>query len=312
MYIIEPQTLNLFQFYAPLPPQTYSLSVPENKGGWLSGSNYSKGDLVSTVYEYTRANGSENNYVVWLESRVDDNIGNSPLDNPIHWKQVAPDNQTAFLDRYINSQIVSNECEEIKIKVQADVVDTIALMNVSAKYVELSYDGQVQELRDLREDTAVWSTEYPDELYKETVVFQVSTSQNKDYTIRLLNDTTSPTGIVGLGKLIMGKSRYIGQLIGTPEVGRLDYSQTTQDETGYLYLHKGLNVRTCTHQVILKAGSENLIERYLTKMIGTPALFVGLYEVGNEMLTNYAIYKDYNITLNGTDHLLELELQGLV
>lgn len=147
------------------------------------------------------------------ESQIDGNIGH-PLSDGGYWVKVGPTNRTAMFDPKNSTQTI--DVGEIVTELQlSGRVDTVALLNISASTVqivigvpgaELIY-SPVYELVDYSEIVDYWEYCFAEVVRKnKLIVADLPLVFQPLITVI----ASSPGGMVAIGTLLIGQSKYLG------------------------------------------------------------------------------------------------------
>jgi len=145
----------------------YSSVAESTENEYDSGTSYSTGAVVKVSYESDGT--TPRRPIVEYESLEDSNSGNYPPDNPSKWFAVGATNRWAMFDPYINTQ--TEDSNPIEFEVETSGQNTITLLNLDARAVELTFivDKELLSDVDLTSDiltkSSGWSYDSTDDEY---------------------------------------------------------------------------------------------------------------------------------------------------
>jgi hypothetical protein len=203
-----------------------STNVTETVAAWSPGVNYG---VVQTV---NRANR------IYM-SLLSDNLGKDPASNPFdeddnpYWKDIGPNNAWSMFDNANRTR--STRDGDIEVVLQTTgYVDRIALFNLQAssarvvarKNGTVVYDRQISLLNNNVVDS--WGTYFfePVVLRRKVIFRDIPLIGSLRFTV------TVSGGSVGVGSLIPGRSRFIGEAEYGANLRIKDYSRADFDEFG--------------------------------------------------------------------------------
>lgn len=310
---------------------TSTLTEPLSHSEWDEATTYALDDLVHITYYTTDSNASDNDFVLVYKSMKADNLGLNPKTNPLYWQEIAPTNETAFLDRYMDSQTVSDDGSELQVSFTSGINDCVVALNVSAKFCVLQVgknatdDYDYTYIYNLLEDTSIWSeASFEDIRYQKEALFQIPLNNDVECRITLTNaDLTNATtqsefnarsghtGNVGLGKLIAGRVRAIGKTLYGATVNLMSISEKVRDTTGYTYLKKKKTFKDSSYEVIIDKSTRDIVYRLMESLDAVPCVFVPVF--GSDVSANsYGYFTDFSLIIdNPTTSTYNLTVEGL-
>jgi hypothetical protein len=269
-----------------------------------------------TVYYTVSAdkNVSETDYIGVFTALGDVPKGIAP-DNPdsgaMYWGFVGVKNEDAFLDKYLNTSTLSEVDTPLQITFSTGISDTIACLNVDCRYVYINYyDGSddVEYIIDLRQVRDIWSEDsYPDIINESEAFFNVPLNTGVEFTLTFTNgNKTSSTGVVGVGKVIAGRKRQIGETMYPVDVSLMTtYTKETESGAGAVYNNLQYTYKDVSYNVSIENSRRELCYRLFESVAGKNVLFVptlgdnyGWYD-GDTSIISYGFFQDFNMTLEG-------------
>ena len=311
--IVESDTHNAIADYDETTAYHVLSYETDSETGLLTNVVENKQD---TVYYTVSAdkNVSETDYIGVFTALGDVPKGVAP-DNPdsgtMYWGFVGVKNEDAFLDKYLNTNTLSEVNTPLKITFSTGISDTIACLNVDCRYIYINYnDGSddVEYMIDLRQVRDIWSEEsYPDIINESEAFFNVPLNNGVVFTLTFTNgNKDSSTGIVGVGKIIAGRKRQIGETMYPVDVSLMTtYTKETESGTGAVYSNLQYTYKDVSYNVSIDNSRRELCYRLFESVAGKNVLFVptlgdddGWYE-GDTSIISYGFFQDFNMTLEG-------------
>lgn len=273
---------------------------------WSSGTTYTIGQRVRYLN-------------IVYESLQNSNLNKTPTTNPTFWLNLGYDNLHAALDTITSTSTTATT--EVTMVVKVDSPAALAFINVEASVIEISCTDQTTGEIFYRSTLGLtggnvqdwYQYFFFDPLVKRTqiVITDLGASfLNVLVTIRLKTSVGEP---VGLGTLIAGPLTTLGQLQTSPTVGIIDYSKKETDEFGnFTFVQRAFSKRLSA-EIFLDNTLLNGVQRYLTNLRATPALWIGSTDPQyEEALIVYGFYKDFSTTIAYPQvSLCSLEIEGL-
>lgn len=273
---------------------------------WSSGTTYTLGQKVRYLN-------------IVYESLQNSNLNKTPTTNPTFWLNLGNDNMHAALDT--STSTATSATTELTYIVKVDNPAALAFINVEAAIIEISCTDQTtgeifysNTLGLTGENVQDWYQYFFfDPLVKRTQIVITSLGAsflNTVVTVRLRNSVGTQAY---LGTLIAGPLTRLGQLQASPTVGIIDYSRKDTDDFGnYTFVQRAFSKRLSA-EIFLENTQLNGVQRYLTGLRATPALWIGSddpqYE---ETLIVYGFYKDFSTTIAYPQvSMCSLEIEGL-
>lgn len=287
---------------APLPLTLVSTSVAATSlTEWNVATAYSVGNQV--FYDPTDA-------LVFHEfEALTAHTGKTPvIGGTSDWLDLGPANNRAMFDSRTGT--LTTDTEEIDVTVAPGAFfDHIALVRLegclSAQVTVYrgagpTYEEFYDETFDITEDATAWSDYFfSDDAAVRTAITVTPQIFYSDAQVRVL--ITGATGsTVGLGLLLIGRGRDLGETIESPSLGIEDYSTKATDTFGNTYLLEREYADRASVQLILPPGQVDAVRRILAGYRATPAL----YDFNNadadvrwDSLIIFGFYEDFDVTL---------------
>ena len=305
MYIVEPvkfkncTVVNVVNSY---DKSTYSR--------YDSTKTYKLNDIVWDVYQTNYKNSSDNDFEVWyICISNDDIIDKKPYENqPLYWSVLTVDNNTAFLDRYIDTITLSQIDKPLIVEIQVGVVDIIHNMNITAKKIYLEYkenpddDYKLEIIYDLKENTSIWNKGvYIDTRYQKSALFNLPyIKDNSFYRLTFTNgDISSSAGYVAVGKIITGFSRQIGITKYPIDTTLMSLSTKIKDDSGYTYFNKQGTYKNTTYEVLIDNNLRDVVYSLMQSIDAKNCLFVPKLDSVDMTIITFGNFTDFTINLQG-------------
>ena len=293
---------------APLGLTLNSTSVTANQYGgvtldaWNIATPYSIGDRV--YYNPSSA------LVYHAYEALVAHTGKTPaLGGTSDWLDLGPVNDRAMFDDRTGT--VTTDTDEIDVTVSPGAFfDHIALLRLQGtisvrilvyRGADATYEEFYDETFDVTEDATSWSDYFfGDDTSIRTALSITPDIFYADVKVRIvLTGATSAT--VGLGLMLIGRGRDLGETIETPSVGIEDYSTKETDAFGNTYLLEREYADRASVQIILLPGQVDAVRRTLAQYRATPVL----YDLNNsgdaerwDSLLIFGFYEDFDVTLS--------------
>ena len=295
---------------APLPLTLDSTTVAANQydgvtlSAWNVATAYSVG---ARVYYYAGATAP---LVYHAFEALTAHTGEVPaIGGTNDWLDLGPVNDRAMFDSRTGT--LTRASEEIDVTVAPGAFfDHIALVRLEGCLtVQIivyrgsgpSYAEFYNETFDVTEDATAWT----DYFFGDDSAVRTALSVNPqifyaDAKVRVI--LTGGSGItVGLGLLLIGRGRELGDSVDQPKVGIEDYSTKETDDFGNTYLLEREYADRASVDLILPPGQVDAVRRTLAAYRATPAL----YDFNNtgaderwDSLVIFGYYEDFDVTLS--------------
>jgi len=295
---------------SPLPLTLVSTNVTANQyaGATLSAWNVATAYTIGNrVYYYAGATAP---LVYHAYEALTAHTGVTPaIGGNDDWLDLGPVNDRAMFDSRTGT--LTTKSEEIDVTVAPGAFfDHIALVRLdgclSVQVVVYrgaggTYEEFYNETFDVTEDAASWSDYFfTDDTAVRTALTITPQIFYSDAKVRVI--LTGATGTtVGLGLLLVGRGRDLGDTVESPSLGIEDYSTKETDTFGNTYLLEREYADRASVQIILPPGQVDSIRRILAGYRATPAL----YDFNNtdaderwDSLVIFGYYEDFSVTLS--------------
>ncbi|MCO5761946.1 MAG: hypothetical protein NHG36_10590 [Chromatiaceae bacterium] len=295
---------------APLALTLVSTSVAANQYGgvtlsaWNIATAYSVGNRV---YYYA---GATVPLVYHAFEALTAHIGQTPaIGGTSDWLDLGPVNDRAMFDSRTGT--LTTASEEIDVTVAPGAFfDHIALVRLEGCFtvqitVSRGSGETYQEFYDQTFDVTDDATSWRDYFFSDDTAVRTALTITpqifySDTRVRVI--LTGATGsTVGLGLLLVGRGRDLGDTIDSPSLGIEDYSTKETDAFGNTYLLEREYADRASVQLILPPGQVDAVRRILASYRATPAL----YDFNNtdaderwDSLIIFGYYEDFEVTLS--------------
>ena len=288
---------------APLPLSLVSTSVAETDlDEWNVATAYDVGDQV--YYDPDEA-------LVFHEfEALTAHTGQTPaIGGTSDWLDLGPANNRRMFDSRTGT--LTTDSEEIDVTVAPGAFfDHVALVRLEgcltvqiivSRGTGPSYEEFYGQTFDITEDATAWSDYFfGDDSAIRTALTITPEIFYSDAQVRVI--LTGATGsTVGLGLLLVGRGRDLGDTIESPSLGIEDYSTKETDAFGNTYLLEREYADRASVQIILPPGQVDAVRRILASYRATPAL----YDFNNtdaderwDSLIIFGYYEDFEVTLS--------------
>lgn len=315
-----------------VPPLALTLSATNaaesTYDAWNVATAYGVGDKV--YYNPTSA-------LVYHEyESLTSHTGVTPtIGGGINWLDTGPANARAMFDERTSTQTLVDEELEVTV-IPGGFFDTVALLNISgASTAQIVIVNDSVTLYDQTFDTSGnaedWDQyffgEDEDNLAALAVVPGIFGEGLPGRSALIVNPaifyasctvtvtlTGSPGTDAGLGLLLIGRSRFIGETLYSPKLGIEDFSTKETDAFGNTYLLERPYADTVTAQITLDTSRVDSVRRELARYRATPVLFnLNNTGVQYDSLLVFGFFESFEITLAFyTMSYCDLRVQSLI
>lgn len=270
-----------------------SSNVSENDYDVYSpSSTYSSGDRVIVTTGYHKV----------YESLVSSNTGNFPPDNTggesAKWIEVGSTNRWKLFDEYVNTQTIRNGSIEIELK--PGRINSIGLLNVSAKSVKITMTTDVEGIVYSKEKSLLIfnSTNFYEYFFnptpnKTTVVFD-DLPLYGEATVKIEIDNGTKDAACGLCVLGFFYSIGISLFGASPNI--IDFSTKTTDVFGNTKWTKRNNAKKLDIDLFVPDNMIDETNRLLSEYTAEPLLWIGSENYAS--LIVYGAFTDYTEVLS--------------
>ncbi len=279
-----------------------STNAVETYAAYSAGTTYAKGarvDYGTHIYE----------------SLVNSNIGNTPTTSPTYWVLVGPDNVHAMFDDQISTATVSTT--PLIVVMTPGLMNSIALLGlIGSQAVVTITDGAGGATIYSRTVNLDGSYVYDWYMYffePFTQIGEVVLTDIPPYSNSRMTFTLSGTGTVAIGQLSFGTFYDLGDAEYGATAGIIDYSRKDTDEFGATTFVQRAFSKRMTARLMLDAMQMNKVQRVLSDIRATPAVWIGAEGEAYSPLVIYGFYRDFTIDVAyPTKSYCSLEIEGLI
>lgn len=279
-----------------------STNAVETYAAYSAGTTYAKGarvDYGTHIYE----------------SLVNSNIGNTPTTSPTYWVLVGPDNVHAMFDDQISTATVSTT--PLIVVMTPGLMNSIALLGlIGSQAVVTITDGAGGPTIYSRTVNLDGSYVYDWYMYffePFTQIGEVVLTDIPPYSNSRMTFTLSGTGSVAIGQLSFGTFYELGDAEYGATAGIIDYSRKDTDEFGATTFVQRAFSKRMTARLMLDAMQMNKVQRVLSDIRATPAVWIGAEGEAYSPLVIYGFYRDFTIDVAyPTKSYCSLEIEGLI
>jgi hypothetical protein len=279
-----------------------STNAVETYAAYSAGTTYAKGarvDYGTHIYE----------------SLVNNNTGNTPTTSPTYWVLVGPDNVHAMFDDQISTATVSTT--PLIVVMTPGLMNSIALLGlIGSQAVVAITDGAGGPTIYSRTVNLDGSYVYDWYMYffePFTQIGEVVLTDIPPYSNSRMTFTLSGTGTVAIGQLSFGTFYELGDAEYGATAGIIDYSRKDTDEFGATTFVQRAFSKRMTARLMLDAMQMNKVQRVLSDIRATPAVWIGAEGEAYSPLVIYGFYRDFTIDVAyPTKSYCSLEIEGLI
>jgi hypothetical protein len=292
-----------------------SINVSTTETAWSSAASYSYGDEVrqgNYIYKYAgddATNTDENPEIVWER---DKNIYSV-------WVRIKATNYYSALDDKTLTQTINND--NIIIEIDNNRYDTVALLNIAAQSAKVElilnstqevYQEFQADLSDRDQRVDAYSHYFtPISVKDRYFVDGIALIPNSTIRITVDNDG----GVAAIGRLIVGRSTYVGETLYPAVLDQVTYSRFETDIFGNTNLEQGNTVKLQSYSVIVPTSKIPFLEQKRRELTAIPILFIG-DESDDSLLDNMFAYgyftsAPFNVT-NPVKSVINVNIKGLI
>ena len=296
MKLIRPTTITSAMLTASNVPET-------DQPAWSSATAYTSG---------TRCLYSHKIYyclVAHTNAQPDANIaGVTPK-----WLDEGYDNRWRMIDQLVGSQ--TTQADSITLTVTPGLVDSIALMDLSADSIDIVITPTVGEIYtehiDLINKTHVlnaYTYFFEPILLTDTVcLLGIPAYTNASIAITI----TKTGGTAAVGTLILGTQYDLGGTQYNPTIGITDYSTKTTDEFGNYTIVQRVFSKKMSCELYVENSAVDMLQRTLASYRTLPVVWIGADALFASMII-YGFYKSFSITIPAMSYsTCSIEIEGL-
>lgn len=279
-----------------------STNAVEAYAAYSAGTTYAKGarvDYGTHIYE----------------SLVNSNIGNTPTTSPTYWVLIGPDNVHAMFDDQISTATVSST--PLIVVMTPGLMNSIALLGLIGNQAVVTITdgagGPTIYSRTVNLDGSYVYDWYMYFFEPFTQIGEVVLTDIPPYSNSRMTFTLSGTGSVAIGQLSFGTFYELGDAEYGATAGIIDYSRKDTDEFGATTFVQRAFSKRMTARLMLDAMQMNKVQRVLSDIRATPAVWIGAEGEAYSPLVIYGFYRDFTIDVAyPTKSYCSLEIEGLI
>lgn len=315
-----------------IPPLALTLSATNADesayAAWNVATTYAVGDKV--YYNPTSALVYHEFEALTIHTGVIPDIGSS-----VTWLDLGPANSRAMFDDRTSTQTRVDGSIAVTV-IPNGFFDTIALLNISdsstanIKIVNDSvtlYDESFDTSGNAEDWDQYFFGEDEDNLAALVAVPGIFGDDTPGRAALIINPslfyascaiTVTLTGSigtdVGLGLILIGRSRFLGDTLYAPSLGIEDFSTKETDVFGNTYLLERPYADTVTAQLILDSAQVDVVRRKLASYRATPVLYnLNNADTNYESLLVFGFFESFEISLAFESRsFCDLRVQSLI
>jgi len=272
---------------------------------WSSATTYSLGTSVSY--------GAYGTYI----SLQNSNLNQNPLTANTFWSRTGPTNKMAAFDDVISTTTTSTS--DIIFAITASSIDTVALLNLTGTKSSIAVSdasSKTELYHNSQQLTGQASLDWysyffydSDTVRTMSVYLDIPILSNALISIKI-----SGTGTVGLGTLVQGVLKRLGDTQYGVSAGIIDYSRKEADEFGNISFVERNYSKRINASVSLTNANLNKVQRLLYELRATPVLWLASTDIQfEEPLITYGFYRDFSTEISYPTHsICNLQIEGLI
>lgn len=284
----------------------------EGETAWLITDTFNYGDEIRSghyIYKYAGIEGTNT-----TDSPAVDSLNFEAV-----WVRIKPTNYYAMLDGKTSTQ--TENAETIVVKIAGKNYDSLSLLELEAESVSISlYDTDTEdivyteafELINNSEVTDFYSYAFtPFELVPSIFTDSIYLYTNTELTITIAN----PGSIAKCGRLVFGRSYYVGDTGYGANLTVESYSHRETDEFGNTFLIHRDSVNIDSYEVRIPTEKIPVLRRKGKDLDAIPILFImdESQTSNTENLLNFGYWDRFSIMLPGPrESTISLDIRGIL
>lgn len=283
-----------------------SSNVTESETAWLLASIFNRGEEIRDghyIYAYLGTDGT--------------NSLLSPSNDPLLWLVQRPTNYWAMLDGITSTQ--TSRADNITIEIATNNFDTLSLLELQAKSVILTLTvsatvvyTKTYDLQDESEIVDFYSYCFGDFNFKSSIYNQdIPLYLGGTLKIEIINTGSTAK----CGRLVCGRSFYVGKTLYGASLGLESYSVKQVDEFGTeTLIHRGA-VNLDSYDIKIPTNKIPILKRKAIEYDAIPLLFIFDESTtsNTEYLLNFGYYQNMSVLVsNATSSNISVTIKGIL
>jgi hypothetical protein len=280
-----------------------SSNVTESYPAWVSGTNYSTGNIV------------------WYTEGIYQALANhaSPTAPPLdltHWLKLGPSNHYACFDR--QSGNATTATTNMTFTINAGNFDSIALIGmIGADTINITVRSGLGGAILWQKDMNLNALNILSWLDYFTIEREIKMTQYLFTDIPANSNAHITFTVTGpsleLGEFVFGARKVLGKTQYGAKAGIVDYSRKVTDDFGTTSLVKRAYSKRITCDVMVDTANINRVQNLLYSVRATPVVWIASdLTQYSEPLIVYGFYKDFSTSIGYPSYALcSLEIEGL-
>lgn len=294
-----------------------SCSVPEPATGevlWNAATNYAIGDVVIRTQTHRKYKA----LVAGVNATPPENSLIASGGNPARWLDIGSTNRWAMFDNVIGTQTIDSS-GHLVVEIAPGPIESLALLELLGQRVKITaYESQavgaaiIKEI-DVNIDGSIinsfYDWFYAD--YEQQTNFVSLDIPAGFWNMKLKIEVFGSSG-AGIGVLAAGRLIPLGATTVGAGVGIINFGKVTTDDFGNREWLEGTFARRITLPIVTERSELSRIDKQLSGLRSTPAVYVGSTKSELDALVCYGVYRDFYETIPGYSTVtLNLEIDGL-
>lgn len=283
-----------------------SSNVTESETAWLLASIFNRGQEIRDghyIYAYLGTDGT--NSLV------------SPVNDPLLWLVQRPTNYWAMLDGKTNTQ--TSRANNITIEIATNNFDTLSLLELQAKSIILTLTVSAvvvyTKTYDMQDESGIvdfYSYCFGDFNFKSSVYNQdIPLYLGGTLKIEIINTASTAK----CGRLVCGRSFYVGKTLYGASLGLESYSVKQVDEFGTeTLIHRGA-VNLDSYDIKVPTNKVPILKRKAIEYDAVPLLFIFDESTtsNTEYLLNFGYYQNMSVLVsNPVSSNISVTVKGIL
>lgn len=250
------------------------------------------------------------------QSLVNNNIGHQPSTSPSFWVLIGPDNTRAMFDDQVSTSTTS--AVPLTVVLSPGYMNSVALLGLVGDQVVISVTdgagGPSVYSRTISLDGTFIYDWYMYFFEPNVQIGEVVLTDIPPYVNARLSMTLSrAVGAVSIGQMMFGTFYDLGDTeYGGATAGIIDYSRKETDDFGITTFVRRAFSKRMSLRMMLDTAQINKVQRVLSDLRATPAVWIGADGDEYLPLVVYGFYRDFSIDVAyPTKSYCSLEIEGL-
>lgn len=249
------------------------------------------------------------------ESLVASNVNKNPAASPDAWLAIGPDNPNAMFDGQVSTATTATN--SLSVTMRTRLANSLALLGLVGSSVTVTVrdglGGPVVYNKTFSLDGS-FVYDYYMYVYEPNVqIGELVLTDLPPYTSAHTTIAMTGAGAVEIGQAASGTFYDLGSAEYGATAGITDYSRKETDEFGNTTFVQRAYSKRMSARLMLNNGQMNKVQRVLSDLRATPAVWIGADSPEYLPLVVFGFYRDFNIEVSyPTYSYCSLDIEGLI